>query len=73
MIIITALMAIVSTVTAFFIGARWQISRQEEKIGARVIRPAEITIEKHYHVTEYNITDGKALDIDYPDVRGRKA
>ena len=69
MIIITALMAIVSTITAFFIGAVWQMNRQEEKISARVIRPANITVEKHYHVTEYNITDGKALDIDFPNTR----
>ena len=69
MIIITALMAIVSTVTAFFVGAVWQMNRQEEKISARVIRPANINIEKKYHVTEYLVQEG-ALDIDFPETTG---
>ena len=48
-------------------GFVWKDSKEEKRMSARVIRPAEITINKHYHIEEYNITD-KALDIDFPTV-----
>lgn len=52
---------------AFFAGVLWQMSRDEEKFTARIIRPAHITVNRHYHVTEYVVPDDKALEIDFPE------
>lgn len=51
---------------AFFLGALWGMDREEYRLSARVIRPANINIEKHVHITEYTVQDG-ALDIDFPN------
>ena len=48
-------------------GVLWRMSREDKKLSARVIRPANIKIDKHYHVTEYVVKDDKALDVDFPD------
>lgn len=47
-------------------GVLWQMSREDKKISARVIRPANITIEKHVYVTEYNVVNSDAIDLDFP-------
>lgn len=39
----------------------------DERAPARVIRPANVKVEKHYIVREYTVTDN-ALDIDFPEV-----
>lgn len=69
--IIFELLVIVASISAvgisFCAGAFWIMNRQEKKMSARVIRPANITIEKHYHIREYTVSD-KALDIDFPEV-----
>lgn len=38
----------------------------DEKTPARIIRPANITIEKHVHVTEYNVVNSESLELDFP-------
>lgn len=32
----------------------------------RRVRPANIKIERHIHVTEYSVADSKHMDIDFP-------
>ena len=48
-------------------GFVWKDSKEEKRMSARVIRPAEIKIEKHYHIVEYTVSN-EALDIDFPTV-----
>ena len=48
-------------------GVLWRMSREDKKLSARVIRPANITVNRHYHVTEYVVKDDKTLDVDFPD------
>lgn len=52
---------------SFSAGVLYEMNKKDERISARVIRPANITIEKHYHIREYTVSD-KALDIDFPEV-----
>lgn len=52
---------------SFSAGVLYEMNRKDERISARVIRPANITIEKHYRIREYTVSD-KALDIDFPEV-----
>ena len=53
---------------AYCVGYLRGMDENEEKYSARVIRPANITINNHYTVTEYTVQDG-ALDIDFPNTR----
>jgi hypothetical protein len=52
---------------AYCLGDIHEIDREEKRLSARVIRPANITVNRHYHVTEYVVSDSKALELDYPD------
>ncbi len=72
MTIIISAMAVVGSIVAFCAGVLWQMDHEEKRLSARVIRPVNITIEKHVHVTEYTISDPASLDIDFPNSR-RKA
>lgn len=54
------------TITAYVLGYLHGKDTRDKELSARVIRPANIKIEKHYHVTEYTVQDG-ALDIDFPN------
>lgn len=67
MVIICGVALVIEFGLGFVCGLAWCDNKEEKHISARVIRPAEITINKHYHIEEYNITD-KALDIDFPTV-----
>ena len=40
--------------------------KEIEMLKTRKMRPANIKIERHVHVTEYSVSDPKHLDIDYP-------
>ena len=70
--IIFELLVIVASISAvgisFCAGAFWIMNRQEKKMSARVIRPANITIERNIHITEYNVVNEEALDLDFPKV-----
>ncbi len=70
--IVFELLVIVASVSAvgisFCAGAFWIMNRQEKKMSARVIRPANITIERNIHITEYNVVNEEALDLDFPKV-----
>ena len=70
--IIFELLVIVASISAvgisFCAGAFWIMNRQEKKMSARVIRPANITIERNIHITEYNVVNDEALDLDFPKV-----
>lgn len=67
MVIICGVALVIEFGLGFVFGLVWCDNKEEKHISARVIRPAEITINKHYHIEEYNITD-KVLDIDFPTV-----
>ena len=67
MTIILCVIYVATFGVAFFAGVLWQMSRDEEKFTARVIRPAHITVNSKYHITEYVVADDKALEIDYPE------
>lgn len=68
--IIAAIVAFAGIVIASWcLGALHILNRQEEKVTARVIRPANITIEKHIHISEYTVSDPDVLDIDFPNSR----
>lgn len=41
-------------------------TEKHKKPEVRVVRPAEITVNRHYRVTEYTVQDG-ALDLDFPN------
>lgn len=70
--IVFELLVIVASISAvgisFCAGAFWIMNRQEKKMSARVIRPANITIERNIHITEYNVVNEEALDLDFPKV-----
>ena len=68
--VLLAVMVISGITIAYCVGFLQGVDNEGKRLSARVIRPANITIEKHYKVVEYNITDGKALDIDFPNTRG---
>ena len=59
---------ILANATAYVLGYMHGKDAHDRKAEARVIRPANITIEKKVNVTEYTVSD-KALDIDFPSVR----
>lgn len=63
------IMCISLAVIAWACGYLYGANQFEEKTSARVIRPSEIKVERHYHVTEYTVEPG-ALDIDFPDTKG---
>lgn len=71
--IVFELLVIVASISAvgisFCAGAFWIMNRQEKKMSARVIRPANITIERNIHITEYNVVNDETLDIDFPETR----
>lgn len=67
LVIICGVALVIEFGLGLLFGLVWNETQEEKHISARVIRPAEITINKHYHIEEYNITD-KALDIDFPTV-----
>jgi len=69
MTIILCAIAIVGMFITFCAGVLWEMNHEEERLSARVIRPANITVNRHYTVTEYTVTDSNALDIDFPDSR----
>ncbi len=54
----------------FCIGALTEKHFADEEIKmlkTRKVRPANIKIERHVHVTKYSVSDPKELDIDYPN------
>lgn len=66
LVVIWAVVVLAAFTVGLSIGMLIRLNIEEEKASARVIRPAHITVHRHYHVKEYNVTDGQALDIDYP-------
>lgn len=64
--VLVCIMVITSLGIAFCLGYLEGMDRQEYRLSARVIRPANINIEKHIHITEYTVQDG-ALDLDFPN------
>ena len=40
--------------------------KEIEMLKTRKMRPANIKIERHVHVTEYSVSDPKHMDIDFP-------
>ena len=42
-------------------------TEKHKKPEIRFIRPAEITVNRHYHVTEYAVTEPEMLDLDFPN------
>ena len=67
MTVIISGIVVAIVLVSFSAGVLYEMNKKDERISARVIRPANITIEKHYHIREYTISD-KALDIDFPEV-----
>ena len=67
--VLLAIMFISGITIAFCAGYLRGLDSEEERISARVIRPANITVEKKVNVVEYTVTDSKALDIDFPNSR----
>lgn len=55
-------------ILCFWAGAMWKEDREKERLSARVIRPAVIVTKPQYKVTEYIVSDNKALDLDFPPV-----
>ena len=67
MTVIISGIVVAIVLVSFSAGVLYEMNKKDERISARVIRPANITIEKHYHIREYTVSD-KALDIDFPEV-----
>lgn len=67
--VLLAIMFISGITIAYCVGYLHGLDSEEERISARVIRPANITVEKKVNVVEYTVTDSKALDIDFPNSR----
>jgi len=57
---------LLANATAYVLGYMHGKDKRDKELSARVIRPAEIKIDRHYHVTEYTVQDG-ALDLDFPN------
>lgn len=55
-------------VLSFWAGKCLEEDKNKKKLSARVIRPVNIKVDRHYHVTEYVIKKGEQLDIDFPPV-----
>lgn len=51
----------------FYAGMRIERDTKREKISARVIRPAVITVKPQYHVTEYVAEHPEDLELDFPN------
>lgn len=68
MIVIICGIVLSGMVVMFCAGVLYEMNVKETKYSARVIRPAIITINRTYRVTEYVIQD-KALDIDFPETK----
>lgn len=60
-------MAISGMVIAFCSGYLTACKVEDERLSARVIRPANITVNRHIHITEYTVADKEALEIDFPN------
>lgn len=56
-------------VLCFWAGKCYAEDKRKEKLSARVIRPANIKVNRHYHVTEYATPNKETLDIDFPPVK----
>jgi len=67
MTVIISGIVVAIVLVSFSAGVLYEMNKKDERISARVIRPANITIEKHYYIREYTVSD-KALDIDFPEV-----
>lgn len=55
-------------ILCFWAGAMWKEDQEKKKKSARVIRPAKITVNRNYQVTEFVTPDKQALDLDFPPV-----
>lgn len=56
-------------VLCFWAGMRYNEDHHDEKMSARVIRPAVIVVRPQYHVTEYSVNRAEQLDLDFPPVK----
>lgn len=66
--ILICIVFLLAEVFAYVLGYMRGKDAHEEEMSARVIRPANITIEKKVNVTEYTVQEG-ALDVDFPKAR----
>lgn len=56
-------------VLCFWAGAMWKEDQEKKKKSARVIRPAKLTVNRHYHVTEYATPNQETLNLDFPPTK----
>lgn len=69
--ILWGLLAVFYLSLGFCVGIIYKNAKEEDRLSARVIRPANIKIEKHFHVEEYSVSDKDALEIDFPNSKTR--
>ena len=66
--ILICVVFVVANFLAYVLGYLHGKDAHDREMSARVIRPANITIEKKVNVTEYTVQEG-ALDVDFPKAR----
>ena len=69
--ILWGLLAVFYLALGFCVGVIYKNAKEEDRLSARVIRPANIKFEKHFHVVEYTTQDKEALEIDFPNSKTR--
>ena len=69
--ILWGLLAVFYLSLGFCVGIIYKNAKEDDRLSARVIRPANIKIEKHFHVTEYAVQDKEAFEIDFPNSKTR--
>lgn len=68
MTVIISGIVVAIVLVSFSAGVLYEMNKKDERMSARVIRPANITIERNIHITEYNVVNEEALDLDFPKV-----
>ena len=65
--VLMIILAVDMCVVSFSAGVLWQMNRDDKRMSARVIRPANITVNRNYYITEYAVQNEDALKINYPN------